>query len=369
MSAEPREWPLRLGGAWLDVGWGVFAACNLVATLLVPDWETVPFHFIWVSLTILYGFRVWRGGPTLLVLGTVMATTGVTLYIDYRRGAQPPDELTEIPLMAAMFAAMVWHARRRVVAMRQIEQVSEANRRLLERQRLFVQDASHELRTPITVALGHAELVLRCTAGALREDARVVVEELLRLRRLSDRLLLLATVGDPEFLRKTKVEIEPILVETLRRWATVPRRWRLGMVVEAEVEADADRLALAIDALVENAVKHTTESQPIELSAHRRQGMVAVCVADGGTGVRAEDLSRLFDRFVRGPAGDREGLGLGLAIVKAVAEAHGGTVQVWSRDGGGSRFELLLPIADAPARGSGPAVAAACWPDSAPASP
>src|SRR5579884_3259854 len=367
MPSESRRWPLRPGAAWLDVGWGVFAACNLVATLIVPDWETVPFHFIWVSLTILYGFRVWRGGPTLLVLGAVMATTGVTLYIDYRRGAQPPDELTEIPLMAAMFVAMVWHARRRLVAMRQIERVSEANRRLLERQRLFIQDASHELRTPITVALGHAELILRGTAGALRDDARVVVEELLRLRRLSDRLLLLATVEDPEFLRKVRMEIEPVLVETLRRWATVPRRWRLGPV--AEVEVDADRLALAIDALVENAVKHTTESQPIELSAQRRQEMVAVCVADGGTGIQAEDVSRLFDRFARGSAGGREGLGLGLAIVKAVAEAHGGTVQVWSRDGGGSRFELLLPVADAPAREPGPALTLSRRPDSAPAGP
>jgi len=369
MPSEPRAWPLRPGAAWLDIAWGVFAAGNLVATLVIPDWETVPFHFIWVSLTILYGFRVWRTGPTLLVLGMVMATTGVTLYTDYRRGAQPPDELTEIPLMAAMFAAMVWHARRRLVAMRQIEQVSEANRRLLERQRLFVQDASHELRTPITVALGHAELLLRSTTGALGDDARVVVEELLRLRRLSDRLLLLATVEDPEFLRRTRVEIEPILVETLRRWATVPRRWRLGPVVEAEVEADVDRLALAIDALVENAVKHTTESQPIELSAHRRQGMVAVCVADGGTGVRAEDVSRLFDRFARGGTGEREGLGLGLAIVKAVAEAHGGTVQVWTRDGGGSRFELLLPVAEASVPEPSPSVAPSRRPNSAPVGP
>jgi signal transduction histidine kinase len=369
MSSDRHGWPLRPRGAWLDVGWAVFAACNLVATLLIPDWETVPFHFIWVSLTILYGFRVWRSGPTLLVLAMVMGTTGVTLYADYRRGAQPPDELTEIPLMAAMFAAMVWHARRRLVAMRQIEQVSETNRRLLERQRLFVQDASHELRTPITVALGHAELILRCTTGVLREDARVVVEELLRLRRLSDRLLLLATVGDPEFLHKARMEVEPILVETLRRWATVPRCWRLGPVAEAEVEADADRLALAIDALVENAVKHTTESQLIELSAHRRQGMVAVCVSDGGPGVRAEDLSRLFDRFVRGSVGDREGLGLGLAIVKAVAEAHGGTVQVGSRDGGGSRFELLLPIVDAPAREHSPVITSSRQPNSAPVSP
>src|SRR5256885_17239829 len=106
---------------------------------MVPTWETVPFHFIWVSITILYGFRVWRGGPTLAVLVAVMSTTGVSIFLDYQRGAQPLDELTEVPLMAAMFAAMVWHARRRLGAMRPIELVAEAHRRLIHRQRDFIQ--------------------------------------------------------------------------------------------------------------------------------------------------------------------------------------------------------------------------------------
>jgi len=336
------------------VAWGVFSVVNLVAMQVFPTWETVPFHFIWVSITILYGFRVWRSGPTVLVLVAVMSLTGVSIFLDYERGQQPLDELTEVPLMAAMFAAMVWHARRRLVAMRQIELVSESNRRLIDRQHEFIQDASHELRTPITVALGHAELLQASAAGTLREDATVVVEELTRLRRLSDRLLLLATAEDPDFLAREPVEIEEVLADTLRRWAPIPRRWRLAGLVDATVLGDRDRLSLAVDALVENAVKHTAPGQLIELSSRRLDGrMVAIAIADAGTGLAGadEDLDRLFDRFTRARTGsptEGSGSGLGLAIVKAIVWAHGGEARARRRPGGGSVFELVLPEGSRP---------------------
>ncbi len=150
MRPDRFEWPKREN--WVDIAWVAFALANLAAMALIPTWETVPFHFIWVSLTLLYGFRVWRMRPTMWVLGAVMASTATLIWIDVTRGAQPADELTEVPLMAAMFLAMVWHARRRLAAMEEIERVSGENLRLLERERRFVQDASHELRTPITVA-------------------------------------------------------------------------------------------------------------------------------------------------------------------------------------------------------------------------
>jgi signal transduction histidine kinase len=331
------------------VAWAGFSVANLVAMLLFPEWETVPFHFIWVSLTLLYGFRVWAVRPTMWTLGAVIVLTGTFIYLDVLNDTQPIDELTEVPLMSAMFVAMVWHARRRLSAMEQLQLANQAGARLLDRERRFIQDASHELRTPITVALGHAELIQRASPETeVQEDVRVIVEELTRLRRLADRLLLLAASEDPDFIRTSRIDVEPVVLETLRRWTPVPRQWVLGELEEATVEADEDRLSLAIDALIENAVKHTTAEQPITVSVHRRDRMASISIADAGEGIAPPDLDRIFDRFSKADPGrsrNGSGFGLGLAIVRTVVEAHGGSVAVRSTLGQGSVFEVLLPLA------------------------
>jgi signal transduction histidine kinase len=346
MWRERGDWPHR--ERWIDVAWGLFSLVNLIAMVVVPEWETVPFHFIWVSLTLLYGFRVWRTRPTLVVLAVVMASTGLFIGIDTIRGDQPPGELTEVPLMAAMFLAMVWHARRRVAATAEVERISMANARLVERQRRFVQDASHELRTPITVALGHAELIQRTTGDpTIASDASVISDELLRLRRLADRLLLLASTEDPQFLHRTPVDLRVTVEDALHRWAATPRRWSLGALHDAVVLADAERLGVALDALIENAVAHTTEGDGIELSVTTTATEAVAAVRDTGTGIAPADLDRVFDRFARADPGRSRhtgGFGLGLSIVRAIAEAHAGTVHVRSALGAGTTFEITLPL-------------------------
>jgi signal transduction histidine kinase len=343
-------WPPRR--FWLDLVWVGFALANLVAMALVPSWETVPFHFIWVSLTLLYGYRVWEPRVTVGLLAAVVVSTGALLVHDVVQHAQPADELTEVPLMGAMFLAMVWHAQRRRSAMEDLRRVSDANLRLLRRERQFIQDASHELRTPITVALGHAELIERASGDPERaEDVRIVVDELQRLRRLADRLLLLATSEDPDFLSRSPVQVEQLLGAILQRWAPMARRWRLDPVEPAVVVGDADRLELALDALVENAVKHTGPGDEIRLGARRQGDLVAIVVADSGTGMPADQIEGIFARFARldeGRSRDLGGVGLGLAIVKAIMRAHGGTVAVESTPGGGSVFRLLLPLEATP---------------------
>src|SRR4029450_13676045 len=146
----------KLRRHWLELAWAVFAMANLAVILLLDHWETIPFHFIWVRLTLLYGLRVWSCRTTATVLAVVMVATGLALAWTVTHGAERPDELSEVPLMAAMFVAMVWHARRRQAAMEEVRRLAESEHRLREREQEFVRDASHELRTPITIARGHA---------------------------------------------------------------------------------------------------------------------------------------------------------------------------------------------------------------------
>jgi signal transduction histidine kinase len=335
--------------AWVDVAWAVFSVANLAAIVIFSHWETVPFHFIWISLTLLYGFRVWSTRPTAWVLAVVMVTTGAAIGWDVYQGAQTVDELNEVPLMAAMFWLMVWHAQRRLAADTERDLVSEENARLLATQRRFLQDASHQLRTPITIALGHAELLAGDLAGRPEaRDIQVVVGELTRLRRLGERLLMIAASEDPDFLRPEPVALDRFTVESYRKWLpTSSRRWTLGRLDPVLITADRERLGLALDALLENAVRHTVTGEQIQLSVLRdRDGQTArMIVADSGEGIAPAELDRIFDRFRSGSQlGGTRGTGLGLALVRAVARAHGGQVRVRSAPGEGSEFELVLPV-------------------------
>jgi two-component system OmpR family sensor kinase len=341
----------RLRSSWVDIAWVIFVGLNLAAMRLLPAWQTVPFLIIWVSLTVIYGFRMWRLQPTIMTMAAVTLATGGVIGVQVLQGQEEGQYLVEVPLIAMMFLVMVWHGRRRLAAMAE-------NLRLLEQQRRFIQDASHELGTPITVALGHTQLIEQAaTDPVIASDARVVADELLRLRRLATRLLLLASAGSPDFLHLAPVEVNPLLVEALNRWTKTPRRWSRRLGAEASVLGDRDHLALAVDALIENAVAHTDVDGCIELSTRLEGASVVLGVADSGCGIPATELERIFDRFARVDAHRNRtagGVGLGLAIVKAIAEAHHGSVRAHSTVGHGSVFEVLLPQSTARRPGPGP---------------
>ena len=352
-----KRWLRSIGWPWpagvIDTLWVIFALANLDLIFMYPRWETVPFHAIWASMTLIYGFRTWKLGPTLWLTAAAMALTAVGITVDVWVGSEPLPELTEDPMLALMFLAMAWHARRKLLAERSLREVSEANVQLIAAQRRFLQDAAHQLRTPITIALGHAELL----AGAVgeqyavsgqqeSEDIEVVIGELNRLRRISERLLLIAAAGDPAFLHPEPVALDHLIAELIRRWRpTAERSWRIGQLDEVAVQADRERLGLALDALLENAVRHTDSGDVIQLSVIRDyQGMPArIVVADSGTGIPVDHLPFIFDRFRTGDAERSRGTGLGLPLVRAVARAHGGDVTVRSAAGKGSEFEVTLP--------------------------
>jgi signal transduction histidine kinase len=333
----------------VEVAWTAFAVANLVAMGLWPSWETIPFHFVWISLTLVYGFRVWGAAATASVLLAVAVGTGSLILSDAFAGIQLWGELFEVPLMSAMFLAMVWHARRRQEALRIAERRAEEKTALLAQQERFLHDASHELRTPVTIARGHLEVLSRLD-GAPPREVTVALDELQRIERIIEQLLLLAKAEQPDFLVTDRFGLEPFLEDVFIRWCEVaPRAWRLGPCAVGSLPADSDALRIAIDALLENAVKYTEEGDAIELRAEATGTEVTIAVADEGCGIAAEALGHIFDRFARADASrtrSQGGVGLGLAIVDAIARAHGGRCTVASNGteaGAVTTFTLRLP--------------------------
>jgi signal transduction histidine kinase len=330
----------------LEYAWVAFVAANIAAMVMWPRWETIPFHLIWTSLTLLYGLRVWRPAPTYLVLLVFGIVSGGLISLDALQGTQDWAELFEVPLMSAMFLAMVWHARRRQEAIRVTGQLADERASLLGRQEQLLHDVSHELRTPVTIARGHLELLQR-TRGAPTPEVSVALDELERISRIVEQLLLLAKTGRLNGDESVAdVDIERLAEDVVMRWAEVaPRAWRVGELAKGTLRADPDSLRIALDALVENAIKHTEVKDVIEIRSQRRGGEVAITVADEGCGVPPGALAEIFDRFARADAArgrGNGGAGLGLAIVKAIAEAHGGRCEV-SSSARGCNFTLVLP--------------------------
>jgi signal transduction histidine kinase len=329
----------------VEIVWGLFALANWAAMLAWPGWETIPFHFVWISLTLVFGFRVWSPPVTYAVLGLVIAATGASILADTFAGSQLWGELFEVPLMSAMFLAMVWHARRRAAALAEVQGVAAVRASLIARQQRFLHDASHELRTPVTIARGHLELLRREQPDA--PELEIALDELGRMERIVDRLLLLAKAEHPDFVTDADVDLEPFLSDVFLRWSEVaPRTWRLDVDVAGTLRADPEALRDALDALLENAVKYTEPGDAIELRADASAEGVVIEVADEGCGVPPEALPRIFDRWARADgARTREhgGAGLGLAIVAAIARAHGGRCSV-EPQAKGTVFALHLPV-------------------------
>ena len=280
----------------------------------------------------------------------VAISTGLMTLLAIHAGREDWAELTEVPLMTLMFLAMVFHVRRRQQATATAERLAGDLRENLGRQRDFVSDASHELLTPITIGRGHLEVLQRLPqpSGDDIDDAvAVVVGELDRMDRVISRLLLLESASTPGFVTPVAEPITGFLQELFHRWVGTGRRsWQLSAINPGTVPLDRDRMMLAMDALLENAVRHTRPGGAIAIGADCHGDQLELSVSDDGDGVPAEAQSRVFDRFYRVDSGRNRrvgGAGLGLSIVRAVVDAHGGTVSLSGSPGHGTRVVVLLP--------------------------
>jgi two-component system, OmpR family, sensor kinase len=327
----------------LLAGWATTAAVNVLLMYVLPGKETIPFHLVWIGLSVVYGLTTWRLVPMVLVLCAVAVSTGYILIHHAQMAAIGWEETTEVPLMSAVFGVMVWHVRRRQQMMVEVGRLADAERRRADSHDRFIRLASHELRTPITIARGYTELVRAATDdAAVREDARIVLEELDRLAGITQRLVTLFQMDEP-YVREMG-DVDAVLAGIVRRWRpTADRQWTVRSTV-GEASINQDRLEAALDCLLENAVKFTEPGDRIEVVGTGARDSWTIAVADSGKGMPQQRVEALSDaRTSPAPPGTFSGTGLGLAIVRAVVGSWGGRLRLHSEPGVGTNVSLVFP--------------------------
>lgn len=238
-----------------------------------------------------------------------------------------------------------------------------------ESQRSFINDAGHELRTPITIIQGHLEL-LDDDPQERQETLELVIDELDRMGRLVNDMMLLAKAERADFLQLETIEVSTFTEALFTKAKALGKRdWVLTVQAQGKMVGDRQQLTGALLNLLRNAMQHTQASDTIELGCClepqrlsqgdsqtlsqgnsqtllQRGPQVRFWVRDTGEGISAADQQRIFSRFSRGASGQQrsDGSGLGLAIVSAIAAAHKGKVSVVSQVGGGAIFWLTLPM-------------------------
>ncbi len=228
---------------------------------------------------------------------------------------------------------------------RTVDTMLERLDRAFSAQRRLLSDVSHQLRTPLTVIRGHLEVLARDPNADAEERAAtvaLVVDELEHVSLMVERLLLLGRSIEPDFVEEEQIEVVSLLQDVFdAAQYLAPRRWELDVGRPLVVLGDRTKLRGALLNLLDNAVKATSEGDTIRLSAIH-EGDLRLQVSDTGRGLSEQEQQRLFGRFVRST--DRyRGSGLGLAIVRAVAEAHGGSVELDSQPESGAKFTIVLP--------------------------
>lgn len=218
--------------------------------------------------------------------------------------------------------------------------------RSFDSQRRFLDDVGHELRTPITIIQGHQELMDTSDPADVAETRQLTLDELDRMQRLVDDLLLLAKTRRPDFVRPTPTPVDELLVAVLDRVTPLAdRRWQIEESAEVTAVLDRQRIVQGLLQLVANSLRFTEDGSRIALGARVDGADVRLWVRDEGTGIAPEEQDAIFERH-RSPTAESEdhaGAGLGLAIVSAIAEAHGGRVELESAPGAGSTFTVVVP--------------------------
>lgn len=216
-------------------------------------------------------------------------------------------------------------------------------------QRQLLDDAGHELRTPLTVLQGHLEIADPNDPAEIEQTRELLLDEIARMTRLVEDILMLAKSQRPDFIQPSAMDLRMLIGNVLEKCRALGNRdWRIDNAPEAGVIVDGQRITQAMLQLAHNAVRHTETGELIAIGARLRDGTAEFWVRDAGPGIAPEDRERVFQRFRRGGDAHRdEGFGLGLSIVSAIAEAHGGRVQL-DDPPLGATLRVIVPAGDQP---------------------
>jgi signal transduction histidine kinase len=279
------------------------------------------------------GIVTWRVvGQSLAPVEAIRSEVETISTEELHRRVPPPTSKDEIARLAVTMNQM-------------LERLEEGQ----ARQRRFVSDASHELRSPVASIRQHSEVVLAHPGNASAEElARIVLAEDLRMQRLVEDLLLLARMDEHKSdVRKDVLDLDDVVFEEVYRVRQISHKSiDTSRVSAGRVRGDRKQLSRLAGNILDNAVRHARSAIAVALA--EENGEVIFRVDDDGAGVPAVEQERIFERFVRlQEARDRDsgGAGLGLAIVAEVASVHGGTARVLESRLGGATFEIRLPQA------------------------
>lgn len=228
-----------------------------------------------------------------------------------------------------------------------------AARRLDETRRDFVANVSHELKTPVGAISLLAETVAESAdePEAVAHFSEQMKREASRLATLVQEIIDLSRLQEPDALVKAElVQVDDVVEEALDRVRVAAETHGISLVRGGErglrVYGDEALLTTAVRNLLDNAIRYSPGAGRVSIGVKAAEGMVRIAVVDQGMGIPAEAQSRVFERFYRldeARSRDTGGTGLGLSIVKHIAADHGGEVTLWSKEGRGSTFTLVIP--------------------------
>jgi len=328
--------------------WVVMAVAETASMWLSPGDETVPYHLGYIGLAIAYELEVWPHRRANAALIAFTAVTGAILVIRAAQGEIAWEETAEIPLMSGLMYIVMTNVRRRHDALETVARVATKERLRASLRERLTRMTSHEMRTPATIASGYTELLLAAeTDDQRRGDLEVVRGELQRLVLASDRLVRAIQIPEQDAL--VGVDVAALVHETVERWHVVADRHWVADAHEASLACSADRLRAALDTLIENALRYTDDGDSVRVVLRRHDHLVAVGVADSGSGLHPSLAQRINGVL---PADDRRYVaadpkaqtGFGLALVHEVAAVRGGHLVAGRSAEGGALLLMLLPV-------------------------